>query len=216
MAKLFKNALISLETIHLINNESIAALSPEPELENTQASISELQIEAIKNEAYQQGYLSGKEEGKALIEQQMALLTQQLETTLRAIPQAIAQNRLELSTEISDIVLLITQQFFMEKEANPHALEGQINHLLSQLNNKQNIELYLHPQEIETLQKGGIKLEAAHLNGMKIKSDDTLILGGYMIKTDHGMFDASIEKQIDRLKALLLQIRQRGQHATLD
>lgn len=209
MAKLFKNAVISSEIVSLVHHEPIATLSSEPALEKTQ----ELQLQ---HEAYQQGYLLGKEEGKALVEQQMALLKQQLEAALIAIPQAVAQNRCELSEEIADIVLLITQQFFIEKESNPHSLELQINQLLQQLNNKQTIDLYLHPKEIAILQKGQIKLEAAHLNGLKIKSDDTLTLGGYVIKTDHGIFDATIEKQINKLKEFLLEIRQRGQNAALD
>ncbi|MCL9682634.1 FliH/SctL family protein [Legionella maioricensis] len=216
MAKLFKNAVISPEVTYLTAHESVLNLNQDPVLDSTQPSINEEQLKAMQNEAYQQGYISGKEAGKTLIEEQITLLKKQLEAALLAIPQAIAQNRLELSNEIANIVLHITQQFFLEKESNPKALKLQINQLLKQLNNKQSIELYLHPKEIDILQKGLVQLDANHLNGLKIKSNDSLILGGYVIKTEHGMFDASIEKQIDRLKDLLLQLRKRGLHAPLD
>ena len=208
MAKLFKNECLSSDVILLGNQPPLPQLVEEtlPPLINDSQLL----------ESYQHGFAAGKDEGIQIADQQMSLLKQQIETSLTAIPQAIEQNRLQLNTEISDIVLLISQQFFSENEVNPKTLEQQINQLLNQLNNQQTIELHLHPQEINALQKGLIKLETTHLNGLKIKSDESLRLGGYVIKTDHGLFDASIEKQIDKLKDCLLEMRQRGQHATLD
>jgi flagellar assembly protein FliH len=215
MAKLIKNALISSECVSLGNQETTLS-DTTTYIESLQPLINESQLELFKQESYQQGYLSGQAEEKNRVDQEMALLKHQLETALQAIPQSIASNRLSLSNEIADIVLSISQQFFIEKESNPQILEHQINQLLNQLNSKQTIELCVHPQELNILQKGVIKLEASHLNSLIIKSDDTLSLGGYRLKTEHGMFDASIEKQIDKLKEFLLEIRQRGQHAALD
>lgn len=217
MAKILKNAVISSEVIHITNTTPTPHVISEiePELIN-ESALHLKEVEILKNEAYQEGYKLGKEEGKAIAEQQMLQIKQQLETTLLAIPQAIEQNRLALNKEIADIVLHVVQQFFAEKEANPQILAQQINQLLKQLNSQQSIELYLHPKEIELLQNGLIQLHTHHLNGLKIKANDNLALGGYVIKTEHGMFDASIEKQIERLKELLIQLRQRGQHAPLD
>ena len=135
--------------------------------------------------------------------------------SLAAIPKAIAQNRLDLNPEIADIVLLISQQFFIEQQKDSQALSQQINQVLGQLNNKHNVELCLHPQDINALQNGAIQLDATHLNGLKIKSDESLVLGGYVLKTNHGVFDASIEKQIDKLKEVLIQLKHRGTHAPL-
>ncbi|CEG57446.1 FliH/SctL family protein [Legionella fallonii] len=219
MTKILKNAVISSEVMYIANVNAVppfnlnADLVPEPE----QCSFLNIEeIEAIKNEAYQQGYDLGKEEGQAMVEQRMFHLRQQIEAALQAIPQAIEQNRLALNHEIADIVLHIVQQFFIENESNPQVVEQQINQLLKQLNNKQSIELYLHPKEIELLQNGEIQLHANHLTGFKIKANDNLALGGYVIKTEHGIFDGNIEKQIDRLKTLLLRLRHRGHHAPVD
>ncbi|MDR3443410.1 MAG: FliH/SctL family protein [Legionella sp.] len=208
MAKLFKNAIISEEIVFL--NQPIQAYV-EP-IEDHTYQLHELQLK----EAYDQGYLSGKTAERQLIEEELGQLKQQLAEALIAIPQAVAQNRLDLSDEIAEIVLVISQQFFIENQHNAEALSQQINQILSQLNNKQTVELCLHPQEITALQNGVIQLDAAHLNGLKIKSDESLALGGYRIKTSHGLFDASIEKQIDKLKEVLLQLKKRGPHAPLD
>lgn len=216
MAKLFKDSVISSETISLVNHEIAEPLTTAPESMDAPSLMDELQIKALQDEAYQQGYLAGKTDEKTQMNEQIISLKQEFETALVGIPQAVAKNRLDLNSEIAHIVLLITQQFFIEKEANPHSLELQINHLLNQLNSKETLELYLHPQEIDILQKGLIQLDATRLNGLKIKADESLGLGGYVIKTEHGIFDASIEKQIDKLKDLLLELRQRSSHATLD
>lgn len=208
MAKLFKNAIISEEVVFL--NQPI-----QEHVEPIEDHIQQLQELQLK-ETYDQGYLSGKAEERQLIEEELGQLKQQLSEALISIPQAVAQNRLALSDEIAEIVLMITQQFFIENQHNTEALSQQINQILSQLNNKQTVELCLHPQEITALQNGIIQLDAAHLNGLKIKSDESLALGGYRIKTSHGLFDASIEKQIDKLKEVLLQLKKRGRHAPLD
>jgi flagellar assembly protein FliH len=211
MAKIYKNVLISTEEIFL--NQPISAVAIEPE--EAPIIINEAEQETLRQEAYDEGHAAGIAKGRALAEQELSVLKQQLETSLAVIPNAVAQNRLDLNAEIADIVLLIIQQLFLENPENHAVLTQQINQILTQLNNKHSIELCLHPQEIAALQKGKIQLDASHLNGLKIISDESLSLGGYVIKTNHGVFDANIEKQIDKLKEVLLQLRQRGQHASM-
>ncbi|WP_133135595.1 FliH/SctL family protein [Legionella rowbothamii] len=212
MATLHKNVLVSTEVIYL-NQEAPELIDTVPPETPT---VDESQCELIRQEAYEQGYLAGMTEEQARLGQEKSQNQQQLEQMLASLPQAVAQNRLDLANEIADIVLLISKQFFVENSNNQQALSQQINHILTQLNDKQSVELYLHPQDIVALQNGTMQLSAAHLNGLKIKTDESLALGGYVLKTNHGIFDASIEKQIDKLKEVLLQLKQRGAHASMD
>ncbi|MFI4918184.1 MAG: FliH/SctL family protein [Legionellales bacterium] len=210
MAKLFKKAEISTEVVYLNDSQAI-----QPVLLPEQPALDLIEVEIKTEAAYQKGYLLGKDEANAMFQQQMALLKQQLEALIASIPPAIAANKQQLNTEIADTILLVCQQFFIEKQQNGKALEQQIHHILSQISNQQTLELCLHPQDLTALKQGAIQINAAHLSGLKIKSDESLRLGGCLIKTEHGLFDASIEKQIDRLKEVLLQIRQDGMaHAT--
>lgn len=213
MAKLYKNAIISMEEVFL---NQLPLAEPAAMIETTAPLIDASQQELLQKEAYERGYSTGIAEERARTEQEIHQLKKHLQETLAAIPNAIAQNRLDLSQEIADIVLHITQQFFIESQKDHNALNQQINQILAQLNNKHTVELFLHPQEIAALQQGTIQLDAAHLNGLKIKSDESLLLGGCIVKTNHGIFDASIDKQIDQLKEVLIQLKQRGHHATMD
>ncbi|MDP3269465.1 MAG: FliH/SctL family protein [Legionella sp.] len=208
MAKLFKNARISSQLVYLDYLDA-PPIQTELLLNETTDSLSDAQVQEIKDKAYQEGYLLGKQEELKHHE----LAKQELIKLLNSIPKAITQKLHEMNSEIADIVLLIIRQYFLERESNPQALELQINSILKQLNQQDNVTLCLHSKEIALLQQGKITLDTAHLAGLKIKSDDTLTLGGCVIKTTHGLFDASIEKQIDRLKETLLEMRQRGFNA---
>lgn len=216
MSKILKNVPISTEVIR-INN-------PLP-FEHPCSFVADIRMDSPKPEALPDSKPRQDELNTILHlaqeeiqheKEELRGLKQQLETLLNAIPKAIEHHRLNLSDEIADISLLITQQYFVERQANPEALRMQINHVLSQLNQQQEIELYLHPKDIALLQEEKRPLETAHIRGLHIKSDDSLTLGGCVIKTNHGVFDASIEQQIERLKDFLLEQKQRSYHAFLD
>lgn len=205
MVKLFKTANIT--------NGSVSLYQPtEPVRMPTEPSLDELTQQQIKEEATQRGYELGKKEAQAQFNQ----VKNQLEALISSIPLALAQSRLELETEIADILWSILQGFFIEKQSNKKALEQQINQILTQINAKQSVELHLHPNDITLLQQECFRLETIQLKELKIKSDERLTLGGFLIKTDHGVFDASLEKQVDKLKETLLQLRQGKTHASLN
>lgn len=161
----------------------------------------EEEITSVKKEAYQQGYAQGQKELREEMQEKKA----QMEQLLRSIPQAIQQNRLELQHEIYSLTMFIIENLFKEQSINPHFLESQINQLLAEINEQQSIELHLHPQEIKALQEGFIRINTTHQ--IKIKQDEALTLGGFIIKTSHGLFNASIEQQITALKQFLQQRR---------
>ncbi|KTD51317.1 FliH/SctL family protein [Legionella quateirensis] len=215
MAKLIQQALISHETV-TIGAKPVTTSDEIDQKTEMPLQINETDLEELRTQAFQQGFIAGQKEGMLLAEQQMAQSKQDLETLLSAIPQAIEQNRLHLHDEIADIILLITQEYFIEQQQKPEALHQQINQILRQLNSKQSIELHVHPDEIKTLHQANIKLETAHLNGLLIKADPGLAPGGCLIKTEHGVFDASLETRLERLKEILIHMKHGRQHALLD
>lgn len=197
MSKIFKQASFSDEIVilHPFNHPEIIE---EKNLD---------QPEAIKEEAFQSGFEQGYVKGAAFEKSKMAELAQALQALLESIPQAIGDNRKELSSEIADIVLLITQQYWINQQ-NKNDVALQINQIISKLNDKQHIELHLHPQDIQLLQQGLLHIDSKSCPNLTIVADEQLRLGGCIVKSSHGTFDASIERQIDNLKEYLLKIRQ--------
>lgn len=157
-------------------------------------------LETIQN-AFQQGVQKGIEETHAMINEQ--------ETTLKAliagIPQAICDHRLHLTDDIADIVMTIAQQFFIHQQHHRNDIVHHITQALTQLNHKQNIELILHPDDLIYLQEN--HFDTTPYPGIQMIPDETLRLGGCVIRSEHGVFNASIERQVDSLKRVLLQIK---------
>lgn len=142
--------------------------------------------------------------------QEHALLKKQtntLNTLLHSIPQAISDNRQQLSSDIADIVLLIVSKFFIHQQQSKDAITHQITQIVTQLNEKQNLEISLHPHDLALIQQGDMTIDLLSCKNLRLKSDDQLRLGGCIITSEHGVFDASIERQIDNLKQVLLKMR---------
>ena len=205
MARIIKNASIK-EDAHILGaQETPQTFTLPPEY-----SLTESQYEALKTEAWQEGYRLGKEAQAA--EDSPLPLKSQLEALLSSFTEALHKARLASTDEIADVVLLIIERYFIDRQRDPQSLKLHIEHILSQINTKSQIELFLHPEDLNLLQKAHIKLDTSHLNGLKIKSQTDMALGGCLIKTEHGVFDGRLETQIDKLKTFLLQVKHRDYH----
>ncbi len=193
MAEVLKSACISDDIVHIGTPTPIPVEAP--------AVIAQHDIEDAYNNGFQQGMAEGLSQARAQVKEQMDALN----ALLQSIPAAVEDNRLHLSTEIADIVLLITQRFFIHQQHNKDTITNQITQTLNQLNQKQNIELALHPHDIALLQQGELHIDFKPFKNIRITPDETLRLGGCVIRSEHGVFDAGIERQIDSLKQVLLK-----------
>lgn len=202
MAEIFKTSILSTQVVYL----KAAVLDEAKTVDEFNSGIEkklELDDEtlaAVKAGAFADGF--------AQATGQLTAQTTSLKALLHSIPKAINDNRLALAHDIADIVLVIVQQFFINQQHNVDAISQQINHVLQQLNQKQTIELVLHPHDLALLQQGKLTLDVGTSTNLRIISDEQLRLGGCLINSEHGLFDASIERQIDQLKQFLMQIKQ--------
>lgn len=206
MTKLYKQVICSDEVMHLGTLK--------PEIKEPENSLKER--EEAKEAGYKLGFTQGMNEGlqqaKERVAKENAEHGQQLSQLLKAIPLAVSENRLALKSEIADIVLAITQQLFVHQQQNKEALSQQITAALNQINDKQNLTLVLNSQDLALLQQGELKIDLSQCKDIGLQADENLQLGGCLIRSEHGFFDASIERQIDRLKQVLLQIRGQNRH----
>jgi len=188
MTNIFKRVMISEEIIY-IGIPPVDSI-PEP-------------IEAVTPPPFIGALPDSLAEERALLQEKINTLS----TLLHSIPQAISDNRQQLSSDIADIVLLVTSKFFINQQQNKNAITHQITQVLTQLNEKQNLEIALHPHDLALIQQGEITIDLRSCKNLRLKADDQLRLGGCMITSEHGVFDAGIERQIDNLKQVLLQMK---------
>ena len=79
-----------------------------------------------------------------------------LNALLHSIPNAISEHRRHLSTDIADIVLAITSKLFVNQQQDKNSISRQISQMIEQLNEKQNLEISLHPADLACIQQGEI------------------------------------------------------------
>lgn len=208
MAEILREVIISDDIVLLKSFAQQPDPQPAPTIsDHATATVSVINHDDLEN-ARQAGYLQGLSEGIAKTEAKMTDELSVLATLLQSIPAAINDRRMQLSDEIADIVLLITRQFFINQQLNKDGIALQINQTINQLNDKQNIELALHPEDLALLQQGLLKIDLKSCKNLRVIPDESLRLGGCIVKSEHGVFDASIERQIDNLKQVLLQMKQ--------
>ena len=158
-------------------------------------------------DAYQSGYEKGLTDGHQQITTQLQEQLILLNTLLETIPSAIHENRKQLSSEIADIVLVIAKQLFIHQQHDKKTITQQVHQIIEQLNDKQNLEIALHPQDLALLKSGEIQMDLRSCENLRFVADEQLRLGGCIIYSAHGAFNASIERQIENLKQVLLEIK---------
>lgn len=211
MANIFRNIQISEEIVYigvpLSDPASPEESEPLPSENGGVPPANETDRLAEDEITWQSGYSQGLFDGAL---QERAVLNEQINTLnslLQSIPQAINNNRQQLSTDIADIVLLIVSKFFIHQQQNKEAITQQIDQVILQLNNKQNLEITLHPHDLALIQQNEIQVNLQDCKNVRLKADENLRLGGCIVNSEHGVFDAGIERQIDNLKQVLLRMK---------
>ena len=196
MAKILKNIPVSHE-ITPIGRSELSTPTKVHEDDNL------FDNESAWQSGYSQGLMEGSAQERAMLSEQTNTLTQ----LLLSIPQAIKDHRMQLTSEIADIVLLIASKFFVHQQHTKDAIVHQVTQILLQLNEKQQLKIALHPKDLALIQQGDIELQVQDDEHIQLLADERLRLGGCIITSEHGVFDAGIERQIDQLKQVLLQMK---------
>ena len=195
MAEILKTFILS-EDHHSLN----AVIEPPVTITTVQSKLDET---AMQQDYFQQGF----NQGLAQAQQELNEQSNKLTALLHSIPQAVSANRQHLSQDIADIVFAIIQPLFIHQQQNKESIAERISQTIQLLNNKHNLELFLHPDDLALLQRKELSIDVSACKNLRVMADDKLRLGGCVIKSEHGLFDAGIERQIDNLKQILLQIK---------
>jgi flagellar assembly protein FliH len=199
MAKIIKYGQLSQE----ITNQSERPLEDSALITASEKPISNEEIEGARENAFQAGYAQGIAVGCEQEREQTAEKVSLLNELINSIPSAIHDHQLQLSTDIANIVLMIVQEFFVAQQHDKQAITQRVLSILMQMKEHQAIEVILHSQDLARLQQDVF----SSYHNLRLTSSEHLRLGGCLIKSEHGLFDSSIERQIDNLKQALLDIR---------
>lgn len=166
-----------------------------PHAEPDQPPEPEIDVEALRQQAYQQGVEAGKQEAWQLAQQEIDALQQNMQVLIQSIPSELTRVLSEAEPQLLDLALSIAKKIIQTEVAqNPNVIAGVVHAALEQVQNQTIIAIHLNPDDVETLQPefsdGRIELIP----------DSAVQRGGCRVETDLGELDATLETQWEMIE----------------
>ena len=181
----------------------------------------DIEIEAIKAEAYKAGFEEGKidgrkagiEEGKTLGFQQafdeaaakkqaeLDALHAEFERTVDKVESAIQDWFLKSEPSLAQLSILIAKRILAQELAtNPDAILAMTREAITEVTHATSARIRLNPFDSEILEahRAEIMSAASSVRQLEIVEDDS-IAGGCVIETDGGVVDARVEMKLEEI-----------------
>lgn len=196
------------------------APEPEPEPEVIEDEVEEVpleevqpltleDLEAIRQEAYNEGFATGEREGfhstqlKVRQEAEEALNAKlaSLEQLMEHLLEPIAEQDTQIEKALVHLVSHMARQVIgRELRSDSSQITQVLREALKLLPmGAENIRIHLNPQDFELAKA----LRERHEESWKLLEDDALLPGGCRIETAHSRIDASMETRIEKVVAQL-------------
>ncbi|MDH0300304.1 MULTISPECIES: flagellar assembly protein FliH [unclassified Pseudomonas] len=193
---------------------------PEPEPDIVEEEVEEVpldevqpltleELEAIRQEAYNEGFATGEREGfhstqlKVRQEAEVALAAKlaSLEQIMSHLLEPIAEQDTQIEKALVLLVAGIARQVIGRELRSD---SSQITHVLREAlkllpMGADNIRIHLNPQDFELAKA----LRERHEENWKLLEDEALLPGGCRIETAHSRIDATMETRIEKAVAQL-------------
>lgn len=150
-----------------------------------------VEIQNIRQQAYEEGRAAGHQTGYAAGLQQSQHDTVQLHTLMQNLQQALTQLDEQLAQSLLDLALEIAHKMVVEAlQIKPEIILSVISTAISNLPHfNQNAHLIMNPVDAELVRKQ-MGDELAHA-GWKIFTDTQIEIGGCRVETAHSHIDAT-------------------------
>ncbi len=193
---------------------------PEPEPEPVEEEIEEVpleevqpltleELEAIRQEAYNEGFATGEREGfhstqlKVRQEAEVALKAKLdgLEQLMANLMEPIAEQDTQIEKTLVHLVAHMTRQVIGRELHNDSSQITQVLREALKLlpMGADNIRIHLNPQDFELAKA----LRERHEENWRLLEDSALLPGGCRIETAHSRIDATMETRIEKAVAQL-------------
>ncbi len=163
------------------------------------------EYEAIKQEAYNEGFQKGEQDGLYKFQNDASKGLKSLDT-LASSSFEIKKNIIESATrDIVDLVIAIADKVCHQKFDN-EVLHNITLDAIKQLNDKENITIIINPELTENINEliPEFKNEIPKLQTLKILEDSSLSADGVIVETPDTRLDSRISSQIAEIAQQML------------
>lgn len=183
----------------------IDQLEKESEAERVEKATLE-RLKEVQEDAYQQAYQLGREEGhkdafermSSEINQRLQDLDQLLTTVGRMKTEMVSFNEAHILKTILQMASKLARK---EVNASPESLLAVIRESVSLSQDEENVLVLIAQEQLEFIEglQGQMGRELEFLKKVKIQASPEVSIGGCIVQTNYGEVDARIEQRIDTL-----------------
>jgi len=150
----------------------------------------EIDIDAIKQEAYLQGVEDGKQESIRGVTEELDLYKHNLQSLMQCIPEEIRNGIAQAEGQLVELTLAIARRLVdQESEENHEIVKGVFKAAMEQVRNQTVLAVHLNPRDVEEI------MPQFPDGRIELIPDATIQPGGCRIETDMGEMDATIDTQ---------------------
>jgi len=167
------------------------------------SAITARQIEQVQQQAYQEGFEQGRQDG-------FALSAQRLESILAGLAEPLGKLDETIMDELAALIIACTRQLIRrELRTNPGEIIGIVREALGVLPvSARKIRVLLHPEDA-VLVRENLGSHSAERR-WSIEEDASITRGGCRVVTENSQIDASIESRLAAVAARMLGNERQG------
>jgi len=170
--------------------------------------ISEDELNALKEAAYQEGYNAAVAELNPQFQQQGQEYGKKLEEILLDIQKQIEENLTEVEKQAIDLSLSLAKKIIDGAvEINPEYIVDIINKAISLAGTAEVKNIHISPQDYEFINVVGVGREIKGFSDAWQFTADPLVKAGCIVETTAGEIDYQIEPAWQRIKEQVLKIK---------
>lgn len=158
----------------------------------------EIDIDAIKQEAYLQGVEDGKQEAIQGVTEELNLYKHNLQSLMQCIPEEIRNGIAQAEGQLVELTLAIARRLIdQESEENHEIVKGVLKAAMEQVKNQTVLAVHLNPRDVEEI------MPQFPDGRIELIPDTTIQPGGCRIETDMGEMDATIDTRWDAVTSAI-------------
>ena len=164
----------------------------------------ERRSQEIEREAYGKGFAQGERDGLEYGQKTVQVIKSQIERIagdLETLPEKIFSDY--RSWFITASLRIARRIVGREVSLSPEIVANTLNMLLDEAEENSTLSVYLHPLDLEFMEKRVDLIMAPRGKHFSVKPDETVQRGGCRVESDIQLLDASIDRQFEILEKYL-------------
>jgi flagellar assembly protein FliH len=176
------------------------------ELEPQLQELRNVERERSQSQGYEAGLAAAKAEVREELRTTTEALSHRVHGILAALTRAHEDTTSRSAASVGEVAFTALARLIGEQAATRTFVSALVEQTCAHVRDQSIVAVRMHPRDIALLRELADGSEPAlHSLGVAIEPDDALELGGCVVQTAAGCFDASLETQLRRLHGAMTQ-----------